>query len=57
MDSRVKLTFVISVTADVDSDMSLAEIVDNIDIDATSCTEDIEIYDMSVEKYDIEDSK
>lgn len=57
MTSRIKMQVVVTVTADVDSDLTLSEIMERTDISAVGDDEFVEVYDTEVEMFNLLDSK
>ena len=57
MTSRIKMQVVVTFTADVDSDLTLSEIMERTDISAVGDGEFVEVYDTEVEMFNLLDSK
>ena len=57
MTSRIKMQVVVTFTADVDSDLTLSEIMERTDISAVGDGEFVEVYDTEVETFNLLDSK
>ena len=55
--SRIKMKVVLTITADVDGDLSVNDIVDRMDIEAYGDGELVEVYDTEIENFNIADSK
>ena len=57
MTSRIKMQVVVTFTADVDSDLTLSDIMERTDISAVGDGEFVEVYDTEVETFNLLDSK
>lgn len=57
MTSRIKMQVVVTFTADVDSDLTLDDIMERTDISAIGDGEFVEVYDTEVETFNLLDSK
>ena len=57
MTSRIKMQVVVTFTADVDSDLTVSDIMERTDISAVGDGEFVEVYDTEVETFDLIDSK
>ena len=57
MTSRIKMQVVVTFTADVDSDLTLSDIMERTDISAVGDGEFVGVYDTEVETINLLDSK
>lgn len=55
--SRIKLQVVLTITADVDSNLSTSDIMDRIEINAIGDSECVEVYDTEIDLFNLIDSK